>query len=126
MMTKEERYLPTAVFETELDNKPVNVVVKMDYDEDENENPIKQEITVEIAETKVSESTIELLEKAFEDVVTGFDYIVENDKSFKMTMTLSEPDPEIYELDLRIIFNNFLPLLPSMFSLGKLTVENFG
>ena len=126
MMTKEERYFPVAVFETELDNKPVNVVVKMDYEEDEDENPTKQEITVEIAETKVSESTIELLEKAFEDVVTGFDYIVENDKSFKMTMTLPEPDPEIYELDLRIIFNNFLPLLPSMFSLGKLTVENFG
>lgn len=125
-MTKEERYFPVAVFETELDNKPVNVVVKMDYEEDEDENPTKQEITVEIAETKVSESTIELLEKAFEDVVTGFDYIVENDKSFKMTMTLPEPDPEIYELDLRIIFNNFLPLLPSMFSLGKLTVENFG
>ena len=126
MMTKEERYFPVAVFETELDNKPVNVVVKMDYEEDEDENPTKQEITVEIAETKVSESTIELLEKAFEDVVTGFDYIVENDKSFKMTMTLPEPDPEIYELDLRIIFNNFLPLLPLMFSLGKLTVENFG
>ena len=124
-MTKEERYLPTAVFETEFDNKPINIVVKMNYDEDENEYPIKQEITVEIAETKVSEKKIKRLEKAFEDVVAGFDYIVENDKSFKMTMTLSEPSPEICELDLRIIFNNFIILLPAIFGIGKLTVENF-